>query len=300
MSKVEIYYFSGTGNSLAVARDLALRLSGRLISIPSVADREQISTNADVIGIVFPVYFASNDEDGVPLIVGRFAGKLEGLGRKYVFAVCTHSGQPGTTLENLANILKSLGGRLAAGYAVKMSNPPSVADKLKAYILSGGPAKAGVQGADERQRKTFAAWKEKLEMICGAVDARTAGRLKTRSLPAKLIHAPLLALLVKPIFRKRYERLAESRGLPFNALIPLSDRSFRTGDRCKGCGTCSQVCPVGNIAMIDNKPVWQHRCENCFACYTWCPQAAIFGEIVAYAERSHHPDIRLADMLRRC
>lgn len=34
----EIYYFSGTGNSLAVARDIAVRIGGRPIPIPSVID----------------------------------------------------------------------------------------------------------------------------------------------------------------------------------------------------------------------------------------------------------------------
>lgn len=35
----EIYYFSGTGNSLAAARDIAVKINARLISIPSVIDQ---------------------------------------------------------------------------------------------------------------------------------------------------------------------------------------------------------------------------------------------------------------------
>jgi len=57
MNKIEIYYFSGTGNSLVVARDIAEKMNGNLISIPSVMDKESITTDADVIGIVFPVYY---------------------------------------------------------------------------------------------------------------------------------------------------------------------------------------------------------------------------------------------------
>jgi flavodoxin len=54
---IEIYYFTGTGNSLAVARDIALKTDGKLIPIPSVMDKEIIKTDADVIGIVFPTYY---------------------------------------------------------------------------------------------------------------------------------------------------------------------------------------------------------------------------------------------------
>ncbi len=58
-------------------------------------------------------------------------------------------------------------------------------------------------------------------------------------------------------------------------------------------------CPVNNITMVNGKSVWQHSCETCFACFQWCPQGAIRGEIVEYEKRYHHPDVRLADMLRR-
>lgn len=54
--KAEVYYFTGTGNSLVVAKDIAREIEGELISISSVIGRESIKTDANVIGIVFPVY----------------------------------------------------------------------------------------------------------------------------------------------------------------------------------------------------------------------------------------------------
>ena len=86
---------------------------------------------------------------------------------------------------------------------------------------------------------------------------------------------------------------------PLTSSIPGADRSFRSDEKCNGCGICARVCPVGNIKMSDKKPVWQHHCENCIACYVWCPKEAITGEIVAYNELYHHPGVRLSDMLRR-
>lgn len=44
---------------------------------------------------------------------------------------------------------------------------------------------------------------------------------------------------------------------------------------CTSCGTCTAACPVGNIAMVGNKPAWKRNCELCFACIRTCPAQAI-------------------------
>jgi MinD superfamily P-loop ATPase len=82
-------------------------------------------------------------------------------------------------------------------------------------------------------------------------------------------------------------------------LTKNADKAFLLNDKCVGCGTCSRICPVSNIKMKDNRPEWQHNCETCYACYTWCPNASIHGEIVEYERRYHHPGIDLSDMLWR-
>ena len=274
----DIYYISGTGNSLVVAKDIAGKTNGKLISIPSVMDKENIKTDADVIGIVFPVYYATND-CGIPLIVGRFVKKLENIGSKYIFAVCTCGYMPGTTIENLGKAIKSQGGELAAGFTVKMSNK-----KL----------------TKEKQQKMFSDQKKKLDAINEYLGARKKGKFETRGILRKLVFAPLLFLAIKPVFSRRYRKLSNSsHHLPFSELIPLADRSFRTNENCNGCGICSRVCPVNNIKMVDNRPVWQHHCETCYACYAWCPKEAICGDIVSYNEWYHHHEVKLSDMLGR-
>lgn len=56
MDKTEIYYFSGSGNSLAVARDIADRLNAKLTPVTSVMNRESVTSEAGVIGFAFPIY----------------------------------------------------------------------------------------------------------------------------------------------------------------------------------------------------------------------------------------------------
>jgi len=225
---------------------------------------------------VFPVYYATNDS-GVPLIIHKFIQKLENLNSKYVFAVVTCGSMPGTTIENLAKIVKFQGGELAAGFTVKMKNE----------TLS-----------QEKQDKALAYQKEKLDAICKYVLSRKRGRLETRGIMRKIVLAPLLYFAIKPVFSRRYRKLSGSPSLPFSELITEADRSFRVNEKCSGCGICVQVCPVSNIKLVDGRPVWQHHCETCLACYSWCPQAAIGGEIVSYNTRHHHPKVKLTDMLK--
>jgi ferredoxin len=274
---VEIYYFSGTGNSLSVARRIAERTGARLIPIASIMGKDSIEPQSGAIGIVFPVYFATND-CGIPLIVGRFIGKLKNLDQKYIFAVCTCGSMPGTTLENLGKVLGSRGGELAAGFAVRMGNKKLV---------------------KEKQQRMSDGCDRKIATICETVSARRRAKLETRSSLGKLVFAPLLFLLIRPLFSMRYRRLSGMPRSPFSKMIPYADRSFSFDEKCNGCGTCSRVCPVNNIEMVGDRPVWQHRCENCYGCYGWCPCGAIHGEIVSYNERYHHPDVKLSEMLMR-
>ncbi|MCK5773172.1 MAG: flavodoxin family protein, partial [Thermoplasmata archaeon] len=71
----KLYYFTGTGNSLWVAKQLAKQLSN--FSIEPIAnllsDNKKIENpDSDMIGLVFPVYIF-----GPPLIVNRFINKLK-------------------------------------------------------------------------------------------------------------------------------------------------------------------------------------------------------------------------------
>jgi formate hydrogenlyase subunit 6/NADH:ubiquinone oxidoreductase subunit I/flavodoxin len=270
----QVYYFSGTGNSLVVAKDLAKGIDGKLVPMASLIKEKSIAPESDVVGLVFPVYYATND-CGIPLIVGRFVGRLENLGSKYIFGVCTHGGMPGMTIENLKRVVESGGGKLSAGFTVRMSNK-----------------KIG----DKKQKNLQDKQKKKLEAICEYVNARKEGKFETRGLIRKILLAPLRAF-EKPIFKYRYRRLAGTSKNSFSELIPLADASFRTRERCTGCGICAQVCPVNNIKMVDGKPIWLHHCETCYGCYGWCPNNAIYGEIVAYNDWYHNPEVQLSEML---
>ncbi|MCK5130327.1 MAG: flavodoxin family protein, partial [Clostridiales bacterium] len=83
----EIYYFSGTGNTLTVAREIAKRLNAKLIPIPRVMNMDKIYISAQTMGIVFPSYLGV--VSGMPLMIERFIKKIANINSLHIFAVCT-------------------------------------------------------------------------------------------------------------------------------------------------------------------------------------------------------------------
>ncbi|MFX0072117.1 MAG: EFR1 family ferrodoxin, partial [Candidatus Hermodarchaeota archaeon] len=70
--KTEIYYFSGTGNSLYVAKKMAEKLGDcELIPISKIWQQDDLASNTERIGFIFPLYFW-----GLPAIIYDFVNKL--------------------------------------------------------------------------------------------------------------------------------------------------------------------------------------------------------------------------------
>ena len=100
--KTSIYYFSGTGNSLAIAKDLARELNAvELIHMVKMLSNPAQS-QADIIGLVFPVYFQN-----LPKIVEEFIKKMIFDNHQYIFSVVTNNEYPGNTLFFFKAVIKA-------------------------------------------------------------------------------------------------------------------------------------------------------------------------------------------------
>ena len=258
--KTILYYFSGTGNSLQVAREIAAKLSGsELLSIPAVMKSDTIP-EADIIGIVFPPYMF-----GIPLVIERFCRRLRAGADPYIFGVAT-GGMPGAALLQLKRILGQRGLPLAAGFIVKMPDNYTP--------LAGPPSPA-------RQERMFA----KARLKAGEIAAAVKARLK-KSPEAN-----------NPLFNFFFSTLLYRRCSPH---IVHMDHYFRTTDQCNGCGLCEKLCPVENIRMQVGHPMWLHHCEQCLSCLHWCPQEAIqLGRQTEKRKRYHHPEVKVQDLCYR-
>lgn len=51
--------------------------------------------------------------------------------------------------------------------------------------------------------------------------------------------------------------------------------AFYSTDECIGCGLCEKLCPLKNIQIKDHRPVWGKECTHCMACIAKCPKKAI-------------------------
>ena len=276
MPRTEMYYFTGTGNSLSVARMLATHLDGALIPIAALDDQDEILSEADVIGITFPTYYAD-----VPAIVRRFARKLVARPDAHVFGVITYGGAFGAALHYLDGFLQLRGHGLNAGFGVHM------------------PQNAFYKSWENRPR-AFRRSVQRARAIATAVEKRQTGMNYTNR---------LLQTAITP-FAKRFERssirfleqaagIASPSGLALEALIPLVDQTYSATDACTGCSICQRVCPVGNITMENARPVWHQHCENCLACFNWCPTDALRGSVSKKEYRYKHPELTMQDMIRQ-
>ena len=46
-------------------------------------------------------------------------------------------------------------------------------------------------------------------------------------------------------------------------------------DKCKGTGTCAEVCPVEAITVEDKAKIDEETCVDCGTCIDECPEKAI-------------------------
>jgi NAD-dependent dihydropyrimidine dehydrogenase PreA subunit len=258
--KTTIYYFTGTGNSLKMARDLAQRLdSTELIPIAGLVDSASVSASADRVGIVCPVYMW-----GLPLIVQDFAKKLMVDTGSYLFGIVTYGGFPAATLKQLNRLLNQSGLRLSAGYGIHM--PGNYTPMYGAF-------------SKEKQEKLFSKGRKRLESIAEIIRAGKVARVESSFFLANLLFSKLIYQACSP-------------------KITYMDKGFWVNEKCDSCGICAKVCPVYNIEMKEGKPEWQHHCQQCLACLHWCPLEAIeFGKKTPGRKRYRHPEIQVSDIV---
>ncbi len=260
MKKI-IYYFSATGNSLVVARDLSAALGGSDIVPITKALRQDQDNSYDVIGIVFPVYMF-----GLPLIVCKFLESIKVKNGAYVFSVATLGGMPGRAHSLVKEILGRRGIKLKAGFSVRM---PGNYTPLYGAI------------SEEKQNEEFVKEKDRAKEIASYVLSAKEGIIEEKPfLPNFLIY-----------------KLLYKGG---SKMIPFSDKDFWFTDACTKCGICQRVCPVKNIRLEDGHPVWMHHCQHCMACLQWCPVEAIqYKKTTIGRKRYRHPEVRAEDIAQQ-
>jgi ferredoxin len=196
----------------------------------------------------------------LPRLVRSFVESLNMLPDSDLFCVVTMGAFGRGSIKALEELLADKGQKLRFGFGVMM--PPN-------YILSYDPALFGARSGRRIERKLTKA-KRRILSAVGDIAAGT-GKVKSSSLTTKTLYTD----------------------------VALLDAGFAVTEKCVACGSCERMCPVGNIRLVKGKPEWQHHCERCIACISWCPTAAIeYGEVTQSRTRYQNPHISASEIVQ--
>lgn len=218
-----IFYFSGTGNSAWVARQLAKLTGNEACDITTLNQLPDLDSDRQ-IGFVFPVYAW-----GVPEIMADFAKKLPKT-QVFTFGVCTCGGDAGLAMKQFSKLYP-----LSSSYSLVMPNN---------YIL-------GSDTDDEGEiREKITAARAELERISGEIQ---------RQEPVCRVHEGGLAGVKSHLANFGFNKFARSakpffaedscngcglceRNCPAHA-ITLRDGKPVWAAQCYQCLRCINECP---------------------------------------------------------
>ena len=258
-----IFYFSGTGNSLYVAKNIAQENDEKLVSIADAISEgkgcyEYNLKENEVIGFVHPTYAW-----GPPKMVTNFIEKLKFNNYKnnYIFTVATCAASVGNAVKSLEDSLKKKNLNLKSGFSILMPNN---------YILT--------KNVDTRQdeKNKLAAADDTLKTINKVIKERQVGVYQVE----KGSMAALKTAVVNPVFYKKL----------------IDTRKFYVTDKCISCGLCATVCNTKTI-KFKKTPSWGTDCTLCLACVHLCPSKAIqYGKNTEIKGRYKNPNIDVNEL----
>ena len=248
-----IYYFSATGNSLAVALELAEKLNApEPISIPGTLvldDPYEAASTADQVGFVFPVHRAS-----LPEMVRGFIEKMPKREDCYYFAVSTYTVFGWNEFWDIDEILGSENCWL--NYATGVRTMGNV-----------GPVDPGSKVIDNRIRQIS----EQVDEIVEAVGNYQENTFRRSS--------KLFGKLVRFYTGRRRQSI----------VFKVDNRCKKCGICAQVCPAQNIV--MQGDEDSNSAPIRSNKCEACYACLHWCPTNAI-GTMRRIHTHYHHPNIK--------
>lgn len=249
---IQIYYFSGTGNSLFVAQELQKRLPhAELIPIVSFFGKGKVKSAADTVGFVFPVH-----DFTLPIVVRQFIEKTDFSAATYLFAAATREGTVFDGFEKADKLLSKQGKKLNAYFTLNM---PDNDARKPGYQLPTVPQFEAMHQAAL----------QKLDAMQAVISNKQDSREEDRGVTNQAKYKPTL------------DKCERKGGVQY----------FYADKSCVGCGLCRKVCLTGKIKMYGREPQWDKKvlCAMCFACMNYCPRKAVQAKS-AGGEKSDSPN----------
>ena len=255
----KLYVYTGTGNSLWIARQLAQELREATIEPIPYLSRD-FKVEADRVGIIFPVHIW-----GLPSHVIQFINHLQANPETYFFALAVNAGQPAATLLQLKKLMSTQGWSLALGYSIVMPSN---------YTPWGGP------GPIDAQQRLFSKAQEKVKAIAGTILRGERRKVDRGPLWQNIVFSWIYKMSFRsvPKMDKKFwvDDKCNSCGICLNVCpasnIEMINEKPAWLHRCEQCLSCLQWCPQ---------------------------EAIQYGKKTVKYPRYHHPDVILEDILEQ-
>jgi Formate hydrogenlyase subunit 6/NADH:ubiquinone oxidoreductase 23 kD subunit (chain I) len=266
----KIAFFSGTGNSLDVAKRLASKIeNSELVSIMGILKSNNYAETAEKIVLVYPTYLMT-----IPLPVREYLRRTDIQNARYIAAITTCENKGNLSYLTIDKLLNKSGKKLSYYQEVSMpQNSPT-----------------GI-----RPTKGNADWIEKIS------GASVQEMCKRNDIDVSRISDDITNAVTFLPKRNIGKYLLES------AISALSKNNktqlqYYTDTTCTLCGLCARICPAERISIIDEKVVWakDRKCYYCFACFNACPQQAILLKNYQKKDgRYIHPNTELEEIINQ-
>lgn len=238
-----IFYFSGTGNSRAVAEMLAGLRGDNIVCInPKMIAEEapeiELGLHDSNFIWVFPVH-SWGLPSPVIKVIRSLVIKSKAMVAHHMVATC--GDDCGLTDKMWETEIRNRGWEPVGFYTVRMPNtyvglPFFDVDSPKCRDSKLAAMKARVEEISDKIGRG---------MMCRDIQPGHFAWIKT-----KVVYPYFMKKMIDPS-RFRFER-----------------------DLCVECGRCMDICPTGNL-ILNPKPEWGDNCCGCLACYHACPAKAI-------------------------
>lgn len=246
--RTEIYYFSGTGNSLFVAKKLQELLPGaELVPIVRRIKENNYSIKGENTGFIFPCHGLT-----IPIPVRVFLKRINSGSSDYFFAIATRGGTVFKGFEVIDKYLRKHEKYLNSAFTVDMATSDP---KLDYFTV---PTK---EELDALEKNALQKINDIHKIILSRSDYPGDDNSGVTFTGNRILNN-ILEWLV-----------------PFatHFISPKIKKYFYADSKCTGCGICEKVCLSGKVKMISGRPVWQRdiKCYLCYACLNYCPAEAV-------------------------
>ena len=244
-----ILYYSATGNTEYIAKELARRLDDKCIDLLDRIKKHDYSTlHSDKPFIICaPVYVCE-----MPRFMSKHLKKQIFSGNKNVYFIFTSGGYCGISGQLAKWMFRKKKMKYMGRAEFKMP---------RNYVANDAYPMLPKEQVEERIINSH-------KMLTPVAEAIKAGeKLKARHI---FLFETIITLPFNPVWSK----------------YKLRAKDFYYTDKCIGCGKCEKLCPLNNIKLENKFPVWADHCSHCMACIGNCPVRAIeYGNITQEKEQ---------------